>query len=125
MTTKGRTANKRAAAREKALIEAEKKRKARVKAKASDRKTPINKTLTPAQKKAIEAKTALEAEEKATAQACMKEVLEVCKKHNCRLHAQPITIPRQDGTFVLGAQPLISNLPTDLPAEEVEEEPEE
>lgn len=90
---------------------------------AQARKNGVNRPLTPAMKAALEASVALEAERKTAAKACLKEVLEVCEKHRCRLHAMPIMMPRNDGTFVLAANPLISNLPPQMPDENEEETP--
>lgn len=97
------TAKKRQAQREKA--QDAKKQAARKKQAA------IKAPLTELQKLALKAKVALETEQKAAAQACLKEILEVCERHNCFLHARPITLPRQDGYFVLAAEPMVSNKP--------------
>ena len=118
--TEGKTAQKRAEALNKAIDESEARRK---KNNPEPKPNVNSKTLTPARKLAVEAKVALEAETKAIVKACMEEVLEVCKKHNCRLHARPLfgqAAGMQDG-YLTTAEALISILPPKLEEQEVTE----
>jgi len=117
MTIKGKTARKRAQALNKAQEKSENSRKARSDAQSAKGSNGVNKPLTKAQKAAFAAKAALEAEHKAETKACFAEIQEVLKKHGCRMLARPVTVPRNDGLFVLGADVVILKAPLEMSEE--------
>ncbi len=80
-------------------------------------KKKVHIPLSTAAKAALDAAVALKAEQKETAQACLKEIQAIAKKYHCALHATPVMIPRNDGTFVLAANVNITNLPLEEPTE--------
>ncbi len=73
--------------------------------------------LSSAARAALDAAIALKAEQKEHAQACLREIQAIAKKYNCSLHATPVIVPRNDGTFVLAANVNITNLPLEEPTE--------
>lgn len=117
MSAKGKTASARETKRRDAQAQVDKQRNAQSKAPAKEEKTKSIKGLTPAQLAVVEAKAALDAEAKEAVKVCYAEVMEVLKKHNCRLHAVPQMVSRQDGTFGVTANATISTLPAKLPEE--------